>query len=310
MFKCLELSTGATKWETDRIGQATLLCADGKLILLNDTGTLILARANASVYDELARSKVFEDGLCWTPPTLWNGRLFIRNQSKAVCLFLGPETALDPDRPVMRNSPMRDHFDWSCLLPREPEFPHDAPTRSEVALWYLWCIGGVFGPAALVAVTVALFIRWAKLGQSSYWGHVVFLTVPFLLGMVGTTIFSEWADTFVLTWPACLYVSFRTILALGVWAGNQPRTLRIRVRSGTALMVFLGICFGYYKLCAMIGYAVGWCFLIGFLPATPVAVLAAKQRRWWLRWILDTGGFTVYFWFSGLLPEWKGRGGV
>ena len=196
------------------------------------------------------------------------------------------------------------------LAAREPEFPHDAPTRSEVALWYLWCIGGVFGPAALVAVTVALFIRWAKLGQSSYWGHVVFLTVPFLLGMVGTTIFSEWADTFVLTWPACLYVSFRTILALGVWAGNQPRTLRIRVRSGTALMVFLGICFGYYKLCAMIGYAVGWCFLIGFLPATPVAVLAAKQRRWWLRWILDTGGFTVYFWFSGLLPEWKGRGGV
>ena len=307
-YQCLELATGATKWETDRIGQATVLCADGKLILLDDTGTLILAKANPKAFVELARAKVLDDGLCWTPPALWNGRLFLRNQARAVCVFLGPESALDPNRPIARSAPARDRFDWSRLLPREPEFPHDQPTRSELARWFYWCLGGVFAPAVILAVVLAFGLQRLRANRPAFWACALFPTTSFLLGSVGTTIFSEWADTFVLTWPASLYVSFRTILALGVRAEKQPRTLRLRLRSGAALLVFLGICFGYYKLCAIIGYAVGWVFLIGFLPAMPIAALAAKQRRWWLRWMLDALGFAVYFWSSGFMPSVIGKG--
>jgi outer membrane protein assembly factor BamB len=310
IFKCLELASGATRWETDQIGQATAICADGKLILLNDTGTLILARATHTGYQELGRSKVLEDAPCWTPPTLWNRRLFVRNQSKAACLFLAPESTLDADQVVTRSAPMTERFNWSSLLPREPEYPHDAPTQAELARWFAWSLVGVFAAAGLLALVAALVKRIAA--RSWLPGRtmlVFFVATSFVLGLVGSTIYSEWAETFILTWPVCLYLSFRLILALEVWAEHQPRGLGIRLRCWGGVVVFLGICFGYYKLCAAIGYAVGWCFLVGFLPASAPAALAARQRRWWLRWLLDALGFSIYFWLSGMSPEWKSRVG-
>ena len=301
IFKCLDLKTGATKWETDQVGQATVLCAEGKLILLDDTGTLILAQASPDAYEELARAKVLADGICWTQPTLWNGRLFVRNQTRAVCLFLGTETVLDSKQPIVRSAPTKNRLDWSGLLPREPEFPHDAPLRSEVIRWFVWCVAGAFVPAALFAAAIA------RLGARSA-SKGAFLILSFALGAVGTTIFSDWADTFILTWPASLYVAFRAMLALAVRREKQSRTLLIRLRSTAALALFLAICAGYYKLCAAIDFPIGWCFLIGFVPAAPASALAAKQKRWWLRWLLDALGFAIFFFFGGLLPEWKSGG--
>src|SRR5262249_13337138 len=54
-FQCLDLAAGAVRWATDQVGHASVLAADGKLILLNDTGTLILARAGPERYQERAR---------------------------------------------------------------------------------------------------------------------------------------------------------------------------------------------------------------------------------------------------------------
>jgi hypothetical protein len=136
-------------------------------------------------------------------------------------------------------------------------------------------------------------------------GKGAFLVAAFVLGTVGTTLYSEWADTFVLTWPASLYVGFRVLLSLAVWAGRQRRTLAIRLRAAAALAVFLAICVGYFKLCAAIDFPVGWFFLMGFLPSAPAAALAANQQRGWLRWVLDSVGFGVFFFAGGLLPEWK-----
>ena len=75
-FRCLDWATGRTCWSTDEIGHAAVLAADGKLILLNDTGTLILARADPTAYHELSRVQLFADETCWTPPLLWQGKLF------------------------------------------------------------------------------------------------------------------------------------------------------------------------------------------------------------------------------------------
>jgi hypothetical protein len=48
-----------------------------------------------------------------------------------------------------------------------------------------------------------------------------------------------------------------------------------------------------------------WGFLAGFLPAAPLAVLAARVRWWWLRMPADAAAFTTFYWAGGLLPGWK-----
>ena len=69
-FKCLEPATGKVLWETDRTGHASVIAADGKLILLNDEGEVLLVHAAADRYEELARTAVFPGERCWTAPAL------------------------------------------------------------------------------------------------------------------------------------------------------------------------------------------------------------------------------------------------
>ena len=88
-FKCLDFLSGEVCWSTDRVGHAAVLAADDKLFALNDRGELILIRATADRYEELARTNVFPGEICWTAPTLCGRRLFLRSPTRAVCLFVG-----------------------------------------------------------------------------------------------------------------------------------------------------------------------------------------------------------------------------
>jgi outer membrane protein assembly factor BamB len=289
VFKCVEFLTGKERWLTEDVGQATALVADGKLVLLTDTGELVLARVNPDRYEELARARVLGGGLCWTPPALWNGRLYARNQSKIVCVHLGRAA---PAGPVSRAAVEGPPFDWSRLLGREPDYPHDDPTPDDVRRWYAWCVLGVFVPAGVLGAIA---------------GRGAFAATAFVLGLVGTPLFSRWAEAFVLTWPASLYVAFRVALAVADRAGSRPRTTRTRATSGGVTLLFLGLCLGYYRLCVVTGYVMAWGFLAGFLPAAPFAVVAVGANRRWVRTLADAAGFAVYFWASGLLPGWKAR---
>jgi outer membrane protein assembly factor BamB len=304
-FKCLDLATGAVRWNTDQVGQATVLAADGKLILLNDSGTLILARASATAYEELARARVLDGGLCWTPPALWHGRLFVRNHTHAACVFLGSPETLDPNRPPALTLGQGSSFDWDRLLTREPEYPHDEPSVSDVALWFGWCLVAVFGAAAGFAGVIGLAARLTRSARPAFWAKAAFVVSSFLIGLAGTTLFSAWADTFVFTWPASLYVAFRSTLAVGAWAEARPGQRRPRLAARAALLLFLTGCYGYYRLCLAVGYVMAWSFLTGFVPAAPAAIIAARTRRPWLRTFADVVGFSVYFWTSGLFPGWK-----
>src|SRR5262249_44544989 len=150
-FKCVDWATGRVRWQTDTVGQATVLVADHKLILLNDTGTLILARAISPAYEELARVQELDQGPCWTPPALWHGCLFIRDPSRAVCVYLGEPTHLATTQAFSPPGRTHTRMDWSWLLGQEPEYPHDAPTIPEIAEWFWWCLVGVFGGAVVAA---------------------------------------------------------------------------------------------------------------------------------------------------------------
>ena len=88
-LRCLHVPTGELKWSRKDPAFGSLLIADGKLIVLSDKGKLLLAEASPAAFNPLARAKVL-NGVCWTPPALANGQLYVRNAKGEVrCLALG-----------------------------------------------------------------------------------------------------------------------------------------------------------------------------------------------------------------------------
>ena len=85
ILKCIDANTGMEKWKTRGFGKGTLMLADEHLIILSDSGKLGLAEATPSAYNEVSSAEVLS-GLCWTVPTLANGRLYARNENEMVCL--------------------------------------------------------------------------------------------------------------------------------------------------------------------------------------------------------------------------------
>lgn len=90
-FRCLRFSTGEVRWSVKDPKNGSLISASGKLLILSDKGELIAMEPDSNSFKPIARAQVI-DGLCWTPPTLANGCLFVRNsRGKLVCLDLKPQ---------------------------------------------------------------------------------------------------------------------------------------------------------------------------------------------------------------------------
>ncbi|RKU12754.1 hypothetical protein C6502_05255 [Candidatus Poribacteria bacterium] len=85
ILKCIKADTGEEQWKTRGFGKGTVILADGHLIILSDRGKLGLAEATPIGYIEKASAKVLS-GLCWTVPTLANGKLYVRNEKEMICL--------------------------------------------------------------------------------------------------------------------------------------------------------------------------------------------------------------------------------
>jgi hypothetical protein len=73
-FRCIHLPTGELKWSRKDPAFGSLVCADGKLIVLSEKGELLIGIASPAEFKPEARAKILRD-LCWTPPTLANGVL-------------------------------------------------------------------------------------------------------------------------------------------------------------------------------------------------------------------------------------------
>jgi outer membrane protein assembly factor BamB len=305
-FRCIDWSTGKTNWSTDRVGHASVLAADGKLFLVNDTGSLLLARADPTQYRELARVQLFDDEICWTPPTLWNGRLYVRSPTRAVCLYVGRPENL-PSGATTTSSPTRSRawrFDACWLLSREREYPNDAPSWEEMTTWFAACVLFVFGGAAVTTGLVVLIAR--RLLGKQLCGWLTFLGFAFVLGFVGTNVLSTLLDRCLFTWPASLYAVFHATLRTCHWAAQHPSDRRAGWVARGAIVGFLLVGYGYFELCKTVGMFIAWGFLIGFLAAAPFTLLAvraeaAQRRRWMsLAWMLVA--FTAFFWsFQGLM---------
>ena len=75
---CMSLESGDVAWRQQDMGCGSLMIVDGKLLILSESGELILAEATPEHYRELARSP-FLEGRCWTVPVLFGRRVFGRN---------------------------------------------------------------------------------------------------------------------------------------------------------------------------------------------------------------------------------------
>jgi outer membrane protein assembly factor BamB len=84
---CFDLRDGTVVWaERSFAPYGTLMIADGKLIILDEKGELVIADAAPGGYRELARAQIFSER-CWVMPVLANGRIYARsNLGKMVCL--------------------------------------------------------------------------------------------------------------------------------------------------------------------------------------------------------------------------------
>lgn len=80
--------TGAVLWQDRAFARAQLLYADGKLIVLDEDGTLAIASVSPQGLKVLARASILEN-LAWTPPTLVGRTLYVRDRKTIAAFDLG-----------------------------------------------------------------------------------------------------------------------------------------------------------------------------------------------------------------------------
>jgi len=89
-LQCVDMSTGEVKWSHNAGEWGSLIAADGKLVIIDGDGDLVVAEASAEGYTEIASAKVLEmkhfrsydedaPRCCWTNPVLANGRIYARD---------------------------------------------------------------------------------------------------------------------------------------------------------------------------------------------------------------------------------------
>lgn len=100
-LNCIELSTGALMWSTNSFGKGGLILVNTNLLVLTETGQLVLVDPNPAAYTERARYQAFQftadaPGKCWNNPAFSNGRIYARGTRGAVCLDVPASPLIPP----------------------------------------------------------------------------------------------------------------------------------------------------------------------------------------------------------------------
>jgi outer membrane protein assembly factor BamB len=90
-FRAVEFRTGKVRWTQDRFLAGSVTLAGDRLLILRETGELILARASPDAFQPLARAQVLPPTVR-AYPALADGLLYVRNDNTLVCLDLRPPT--------------------------------------------------------------------------------------------------------------------------------------------------------------------------------------------------------------------------
>jgi outer membrane protein assembly factor BamB len=84
----IDLTTGKLLWQNRDFARSTFLHADGKLIIMDEDGTLGLATVSRQGMNVLAKAPLLANR-AWTVPTLVGTRLYVRDRKTMMALELG-----------------------------------------------------------------------------------------------------------------------------------------------------------------------------------------------------------------------------
>lgn len=88
-LRCIEAKTGKLKWKHRDLTRSSLLYVDGHFVCLTEDGILLLFKADASDYREIAKMQLdVWQYPCWAAPVLAQGLLYVRGRDQLVCLEL------------------------------------------------------------------------------------------------------------------------------------------------------------------------------------------------------------------------------
>lgn len=86
-LRCIDLKTGAVRWEVDGFGAGTITLAGDRLLVVTEGGDLVIAAASPKAFTPLARKPVLPPTVR-AYPALADGIMYIRNETTLVALDL------------------------------------------------------------------------------------------------------------------------------------------------------------------------------------------------------------------------------
>ncbi|MBI3466956.1 MAG: PQQ-like beta-propeller repeat protein [Planctomycetes bacterium] len=87
-LRCFDPRTQKVLWTQEGFGMATLILADGKLLMMKTDGELVIAEATPTAFRQLASARLFSD-TAQALPALSNGLLYVRDTGTLKCVDLG-----------------------------------------------------------------------------------------------------------------------------------------------------------------------------------------------------------------------------
>ena len=93
-LKCVDLRTGAVKWSSNGFGRGGTILVDNHLLVIGETGQLVLVEPNPAAYTEVARLAAIPNynpntNKCWNSPAVCDGRVYVRSTALAACFEIG-----------------------------------------------------------------------------------------------------------------------------------------------------------------------------------------------------------------------------
>ena len=82
---CVDAKTGKPRWKNRRPGDGFLVVVDGHLVISTKKGSLHIAQASPSSYEEVTSAKVFDD-LNWSIPAYSDNAVYMRSFGEVACV--------------------------------------------------------------------------------------------------------------------------------------------------------------------------------------------------------------------------------
>jgi outer membrane protein assembly factor BamB len=89
ILACVEIATGNQKWKGGRYGFGQLVLASGHLVVITESGDLVLVKATPQKHEELASFPAIE-GKTWNYPAISGGILLVRNTTEMAAFRIAP----------------------------------------------------------------------------------------------------------------------------------------------------------------------------------------------------------------------------